>query len=172
MREPGRDVVDDDRRRERKALGVRERRAIVDDVHAEAGFVRHLAEVVADVAGAEDVDGGRGLDRLDEHFHLAAADQPGLFREVVVEIVLDGRRLARLQHLPRLADRVVLVAAAADGADDAAVAEDEHLRADALRRRAVRRHDGHQRGFFAARQRLSERGEDFVVHRRLVASIR
>ena len=56
-----------------------------------------LAEVVADVAGAEDVDGGRGFDRLDEHFHLPAADQPGLFREVVVEIVFDGGRLARLQ---------------------------------------------------------------------------
>ena len=58
----------------------------------------------------------------------------------------------------------MLVAAAADGADDAAVAEDEHLRADALRRRAVRRHDRHQRRLFAARERLSQRGEDFVVH--------
>jgi hypothetical protein len=59
----------------------------------------------------------------------------------------------------------VLVAAAADGADDAAVAEDEHLRADALRRGAVRRHDRHERGFFAAREGFSQRGKDFVVHK-------
>ena len=66
--------------------------------------------------------------------------------------------------LARLPERVVLVAAAADGADDAAVGEDEHLGADALRRRAVGRHDGHERHFLAAGERLAEGGEDFVVH--------
>ena len=136
-------------------------------MHAEAGVVRHLAEVIADVAGAEDVDRRRGFDRLDEHFHLAAAHQAGFFREVVVEIVFDGGRLARRQDLARLADRVVLVTAAADGADNAAVGEHQHLRADTLRRRAVRRHDRHQRRFFTARESLSQRGEDFVIHRRV-----
>ena len=65
----------------------------------------------------------------------------------------------------------MLVAAAADGADNAAVGEDQHLRADALRRGAVRRHDRHERRFFAAREGLPQRGEDFVVHAdRFVAS--
>ena len=44
----------------------------------------------ADVTGAEDIDRGRRLDRLDEHFHLPAADQAGVLGEVVVEVVLDG----------------------------------------------------------------------------------
>jgi hypothetical protein len=138
---------------------------------ARSSIVRHPRQVVADVARAEDVDGGRCLDRLDEHLHLAAADQPGLFREVVVQIVLDGLRLARLQHLPRLADGVVLVAAAADGADDAAVGKDQHLRADALRRRSRGRHDRDERHFFAPLQGIGQRGEDFVVHGNPVSSI-
>ena len=145
-------------------LGIGKRGAVVDDVHAEAGLVRHLREVETDVAGAENVDRRRCFDRLDEHFHLAAADESCLLCEVVVEVVLDGGGLASFEDLPRLANGVVLVTAAADGADDAAIAEDEHLGADALRRGTVRRHDGHQRGFFATGERFSERGEDFVVH--------
>ena len=58
--EPGRDVVDDDVDAVAEALGAGELLAVVDDVDAEAGVVRHLADEVADVAGAEDVDSGDG----------------------------------------------------------------------------------------------------------------
>ena len=90
--------------------------------------------------------------------------RPGLFGEVVVEVVLHGGGLARREHGPGLADGVVLVAAAADRADNAAVAKHQHLRADALRRGPVGRDDRDQGGFFATRQRFPERGKDFVVH--------
>ena len=62
-----------------------------------------------------------------------------------------------------LPERVVLVAAAADGADDPAVGEDEHLGAGPLRRRAVRADDGHKRGRLAARERISGGGQDLFV---------
>ena len=93
----------------------------------------------ADVPRADNVELGRRLDRLDVDAHLPAADQPGLLREVVVELVVHELRLARGDRLARLPERVVLVAPAADRADHAAVAEHEHLCADALRRRAGRR---------------------------------
>ena len=69
--------------------------------------------------------------------------------------------------LARLPERVVLVAAAADGADDAAVGVDEHLRADPLRRRAVRRDDRHERRGFAAFERVGDGGKDFRFTMRL-----
>ncbi len=128
-----------------EALGAGELLAVVDDVHVEADLVRHLRDEVADVSGAEDVDLWRRFDRLDEHFHLAAADEPGLLGEVVVELVLHGERAALLDGLARLPERLVLVAAAADRADRAPVGVDEHLGADALRRRAGGRHDGDER---------------------------
>ena len=130
----------------------------------EAGVVRDAADEMPDVAGAEDVDRRRRLDRLDEDLHLSAADEPRLCREVVGQLVAHGARLARLQRLARLPQRLVLVAAAADGADDAAVGVDEHLGADALGRGAVGRHDGDERHFLAVLERLAERREDFVVH--------
>ena len=75
-----------------KALAVGELLAVVDDVHAEADLVRELREVEADVAGADDVELGRRLDRLDVDVHLSAADQPGFLREVVVELVVHELR--------------------------------------------------------------------------------
>ena len=92
---------------------------------------------------------------------------PDSLGKVVRQLVAHSAGLARLQRLARLPQRFVLVAAAANGADDAAVGVDEHLGADALRRRAVGGDDGDQRDLFAALQRLAERGEDFVVHARL-----
>ena len=100
-RDPRRDVVDDDLRGGREALGVRELLAVVDDVDAEADLVREPRQMEADVAGADDVQLGRRLDRLDVDVHLAAADQPGLLREVVVELVVHELRLARLMIASR-----------------------------------------------------------------------
>ena len=76
-----------------EALAVGELLAIVDDVHPEADLVREPRQVEADVAGAEDVELGRRLDRLDVDVHLPAADQPGLLREVVVQLVVHELRL-------------------------------------------------------------------------------
>ena len=140
------------------------------DVHAEPGVVRDTSNELADVTRAEDVDGRRRLDRLDEHFHLAAADQSRLRGEVVGELVAHRARLARLQCFARLPQRFVLVAAAADGADDAAIGVDEHLGADALRRRAVGRHDRHERDLFAGFEGLAQRREHLVIHFGIIAT--
>ena len=66
-------------------------------------------------------------------------------------------------RLARLPERVVLVAAAADRADRAAVGEDQHLGAGALRRGAVGADDGDERGRLAARERVGGRGQDLFV---------
>ena len=79
-----------------KRSRVGELLAVVDDVHAEADLVRQPREVEADVAGADDVELGRRLDRLDVDVHLPAADQPGLLREVVVELVVHELRACAL----------------------------------------------------------------------------
>jgi hypothetical protein len=105
-------------------------------MYAEAGFVRHAGEAGADMTGAEDVEVGRRFDRLDEDLHLAAADETRLLREVVRELVLHRLRAPRLDRLARLPEGVVLVAAAADRPDCAAVGEHQHLCPDALRGRA------------------------------------
>ena len=118
----------------------------------------------ADVAGADDVELGRRLDRLDVDVHLPAADQAGLLREVVGQFVVHELRLRARDGLARLPERVVLVAAAANRADHAAVAEDEHLGADALRRRAGGRDDRDERRRLAAIERVGDGGEDFLVH--------
>ena len=135
--DPRRDVVDHDLDRVGKPLAVRELLAIVHDVDAEADFVRHARQVKSDVSGADDVELGRRLDRFDVDVHLSTADQPGLLGEVIVELVVHELGTPAGDGLARLPERVVLVAAAADRADDPAVAEDEHLGADALRRRAA-----------------------------------
>ena len=116
------------------------------------------------MAGAEDVEIWLGLHGLDEDLHLSATDQPGLFGEVVVELVLDVHRPARLDRFARLPEGVVLVASAADRAHGAAVRVDEHLRPDALRRRAGGRGDGDECHPFAALQSLRERREHFLIH--------
>src|SRR4029079_18125502 len=50
------------------------------------------------------------------------------------------------------------------GADGAAVAEHQHLGADALRRRAGGRDDGDQRRRLPALERVGDGGKDFAVH--------
>ena len=147
-----------------KPLAVGELLAIVHDVHAEADLVRQPREMEADVAGADDVQLGRRLDRLDVDVHLPAADEPGLLREIVGQLVVHELRPPVGDRLARLPERVVLVAAAADRADDAAVGEDEHLRADPLRRRSGRRDDRDERRRLAALERVGDGGEDFLVH--------
>src|SRR6185369_1413419 len=92
------------------------------------------------------------------------ADQAGLLREVIVQLVVHELRRPAEDRLARLPERVVLVAAAADGPDDPAVTEDEHLRADALRRRPGGRHDRDERGRFPALERIRDSGEDFAIH--------
>ena len=136
-REPLRDVVDDDVDALAESLRAGELLAIVDDVDPEADFVRQLRDEVADVPGAEDVDVRRRLHRLDEDFHLPSADEPGLLREVVVQLVLDVQRATVRDRLAGFPERVVLVTAAADRADRAAVRVDEHLGPNALRRGPV-----------------------------------
>ena len=54
--------------------------------------MRQLRQVVTDMSGADDVQLGRRLDRLDVDLHLTAADEPGLLREVVVELVVHELR--------------------------------------------------------------------------------
>ena len=77
---------------------------------------------------------------------------------------MDQLRRAAQNRLARFPERVVLVAAAADGADDPAVTEDEHLRAHPLRRGTRGRHDGDERRRFTALERVGDGGEDFAVH--------
>ena len=48
--------------------------------------------------------------------------------------------------------------------DHAAVGEDEHLGADALRRRALRANDRHERCGLPALQRVGDRLEHLFVH--------
>ena len=163
-RDPRGDVLDDDFDGVGKTFPVRKLLAVVDDVNAEADFVRDAREMKADVAGADDVELGRGFDGLDVDVHLAAANQTGFLREVVVQLVVDELRLARRDRFARLPERVVLVTAAADRADNAAVAEDEHLGADTLRRRPDGGHDRDERSRFAALERVGHGGEDFLVH--------
>ena len=133
---------------------------------AEAGVRRDLAELTADVAGADDVEVGRWRQRLDVHVHLSATDQAVLLREVVVELVVEERRAPRDERVARLPERIVLVAPAADGADGAAVGEHQHLRAGTLWRRAVGADDGHERDGLAALQRCCRGGEDFFAQTR------
>ena len=97
------------------------------------------AEMPADVAGADDVEPRRGRERIDVDVHLSTADEAVLLGEIVVELVVEQRLTARVDRVARLQAGVVLVAAAADRADDAAVGKDQHLGAGALRRRAVAR---------------------------------
>src|SRR5215470_1445337 len=162
--DPRRDVLDDHLDGVRKPLGVGELLAVVDHVHAEADFVSDTSEVKADVTGADDIELGRRLDRLDIDIHLTAANQTGFLGEIVVELVVNELGSPARDRFAGLPERVVLVAPAADGADDPAVTEDEHFGADPLRGRTSRRHDRHQRRRLAAVERLGHSREDFLVH--------
>src|SRR5439155_20291789 len=124
--DPRGDVVDDHFRGRREALGVRELLAVVDDMNAESDFVRDAREVESDMAAADDVQLRRRLDRLDVDVHLSAADETSLLREVVRQLVVHDLWRATRDRLARFPECVVLVAAAADGADDPPVAEYEH----------------------------------------------
>src|SRR5262249_22056068 len=79
--------------------------------------------------------------RLYEDIHDAATNGRAVGGDVVEEIDLHGARLARPDHLDRLALDVRLAAAAADGAENLAPSGDDHLRADLARRRAFGRDD-------------------------------
>jgi hypothetical protein len=80
---------------------------------------------------------------------------------VVVQLVLDIQRLARVNRFARLPERIVFVAAAADRADRAAVRVDEHLGADALRGRPRGRGDRDERDLLSMVECLGQRGKDF-----------
>ena len=166
-RDPGRDVFGDDRR---STSGKRSRFANFSRSSttwtSKADRVRQRGELGADMAGADHVQLGRRLDRLDVHVHLPAAHEAGLLGEVVGQLIVHELRLARRDGLARLPERVVFVAAAADGADHPSIAEHEHLGADALRRRAGGRDDRDERRRFAAIQRVGDGREYFFVHAR------
>ena len=100
--------------------------------------MRHLRDEIPHVSGAEHVQLGRRLDGLhSEHFHLPSADEASFLREVVVQVELQ-LDCAALDGLAGLPEGLVLIASAADCAHRAAVRVDQHLCADALRRRSGR----------------------------------
>ena len=132
--QPVGDGLDDDVVGAGKALAVREFFAVVDDVHAKVNRVGEAGEVPPDVTGADDVQARRGLERIDVDVHLSSADEAVLLREVVVELEVHEHLSARVEDFSRLEAGFVLVAAAADRADGAAVRKHQHLGAGALRR--------------------------------------
>ena len=133
---------------------------------AESGVRRQPAELPSDVAGADDEEVRRRRERIDVHVHLSSTDQAVFLREVVVELVVEERRPAGDERVARLPERIVLVAAAADGAERAAVGEHQHLRSGTLRRRPVGADDGHERDGLAALQRCCRGGEDVFAQTR------
>ena len=137
---------------------------VVDDVDSEADLVGEPREVISHVPGADDIQLGRGLDRLDVDVHLSAADEAGFLREVVGQLVVHELRPAVGDRFPGLPERVVLVAAAADRADDASVGEHQHLGPDPLRRRAGGGDNGDERRRLAAVEGTGDGGEDLLVH--------
>src|SRR4051794_37042525 len=144
--EPGRDIFGDHLGGVREALTAGKLLAVVDDVNLEANLLRHYRKLVTDVAGADDVELGRWFDRLDVDAHLASADQSRLLREVIVQLVVHELRLPVRDGFASLPERIVLVTAAADRADQPPVGEDQHLRPDTLRSRPGGRDDGDERG--------------------------
>ena len=109
---------------------------------------------------------GAGSSAIDVDVHLPSADEAVLLREVVVQLEVQKRLAARLEHLARLEAGFVLVAAAADRADGPAVSVDQHFGAGPLRCGPARAHDRHERDRLAALERVSRRGEDFLVQMR------
>ena len=132
--QPVGDGLDDDVVGAGKALAVSEFFAVVDDVHAKVNRVGEAGEVPPDVTGADDVQARRGLERIDVDVHLSSADEAVLLREVVVELEVHEHLSARVEDFSRLEAGFVLVAAAADRADRAAIRKHQHLGAGALRR--------------------------------------
>ena len=102
LRDPGWNVVDNDLIGLRESFAIGELLAVVDHVDAEAHLVRQPREMEADMAGADDVQLGRRLDRLDIDVHLSAADEPGLLGEIVRELVVDQLRAAAEDRFARL----------------------------------------------------------------------
>ena len=84
-------------------------------------------------------------------------------RSAVFPSAPPGLRYPGDEGFPGLQARFVLVAAAANRPDGAAVGEDEHLRPGALRRRSVRAHDGDERDGLAARQGVRSGRQDVFV---------
>ena len=155
-----------------EALLVGELFPVVEHVRAKTDRVRETAEVVTDMACADHIQARRRFERLDVDLHLSAAHQAILLGEVVVQVVLDQLRLPRLDRVLGLPERVVLVAAAANGADGAAIRKHDHLCADALGRRSLGRDDRHERGVFAALERLGQRLENFLGHVGMIIDVR
>ena len=163
-RQPLRDVVNDDVDPLAESFGAGELLSVINHVHAEADFVRELRDEVADVPGAKHVDVRRCLHRFDEDFHLPSANEPGLLREIVVQLVLNVQRATVRDRLAGFPERVVLVTAAPDRADRAAVRVDEHLCPNALRRGPMGGDDRDERNFFPALECLRQGGKDLLVH--------
>jgi hypothetical protein len=132
--EPGGNVVDDGFDAVRKALRVGEFLAVVDHMNAKADLICHPSKEVPDVTGAENVHVGSRLDRLDKHLHLTATDKARLFSKIVGELIPYVLRLARLDGLPSLPERVIFITAPANRAHGAAVRINEHLGSHPLRR--------------------------------------
>ena len=164
--DPRWNVLEDDFLCVGEALAVGEFLAIVHDVHAEADFMGEPGEVQAHMARADDVELRRRFDRLDVHVHRPAADETGFLGEVVGQLVVDELRPAAGDRFACLPEGVVFVAPAADGADDSAVGEHEHFRADTLRRRAHGGDDGDEGRRLPTLERVGNGREHFLVHLR------
>jgi hypothetical protein len=130
----------------------------------EASRSRHTRQVLTHMTRTNDIEVGRRLDRFDIDLHLSPANEAGLFRKIVGQIVTNELRLPGLKRLFRFPQSVILVTTAADGPDRATVGEHEHLGADTLRSGALGGHDRHQGGGFAPLERSKQRGQDFLIH--------
>ena len=97
---------------------------------------------------AEEIPSGEPQDpfaRLDRDPHRAAAHQPGVPGELLGELVLAERGLARFDHALRFDERVTFDAAAAERSDQATKVVDEQLRPDHLGRAPGRPNDRRHR---------------------------
>ena len=131
--EPGGDVIHHAVHRVREPLGIGELLPVIDNMEPKSRSRSNLSQMLRHVAGADEVELRRCLERVDVDLHLASANESRLLRKVVVQFVPRNQRLARLERLPRLPERVVLIAAAADCPHRPAISVDQHLGANALR---------------------------------------
>ena len=149
----------------REPVRVSELLAVIEDMDLEADRRSCMCKMIGDVTRPDQVQMRCRFDRLDVYLHLPSADQSRLLRYVVSEFVACDQRFASVKCRASLPECIVLVAPTAYCTHGLSVGEHEHLCAHALRGRALRSDNRHQRHWFAALQRVTDRFEDIFVHR-------